>query len=306
MTALEFIAQCEINGKELIFPDIVLPRQTYNEVKTLLERLNGKWIKSINGFRFQKDIANEIGRMLDGEKININKQFQFFETPAHITARMVELAGIDSNFTGRILEPSAGRGAIVKAILDVCSCDIDVCELMPENRDILAQLPVNLVGEDFLKFSPSTQYDVIMANPPFTKNQDIIHLQKMYNHLKAGGVLVCITSTHWQHSNNKIEKDFRAWLGNKKHSIKMLPEKTFEKTAIKTYLIVINKTKTDNDFGFVFYSNGMVQKNVKSEIYGQTTAVGYVSLVKETGVMGCGDGTDYRLNQRELKYIKSI
>ena len=55
-------------------------------------------------------------------------------------------------------------------------------------------------------------FDRIIANPPFNKNQDIDHVKAMYRRLRKGGVLVSITSKHWQVSNNKKETEFRSWL----------------------------------------------------------------------------------------------
>jgi phospholipid N-methyltransferase len=306
MTALEFIGQCTISGNDLIFPNITLNRDTYNEVKKLLEGINGKWNKKINGFSFNSPIEKEIARILDGEKINLNKQFQFFETPDIICRQMAEAVEIKPN--SKILEPSAGRGAIINAIHAVCpDVKVDVCELMPQNIEVLKQMEnVTIVGEDYLQYSPSTKYDIILANPPFTKNQDIKHLQKMYNDLAIGGVMVCITSRHWQIANNKEEKSFKQWLQNKSHKIVEIPRKTFEKTPIDTLLIKIEKTGKDNDFGFYFHSNDLIEKQVKSELYGQTTAVGRIDLVKQTGFMPCGDGSDYKLTKAEKEFIAKL
>lgn len=306
MTAIEFIGQCTIDGNNLIFPNIQLKKETYNEVKSILEKLNGVWVKSINGFVFEKPIGEYITRLLDGEKINFNKEFQFFETPATVVEKMVLMAGIDSEFKGRILEPSAGRGAIVRGIFAASDCVVDVCETMPENIQFLNTMGVNVVGQDYLEYAPIEKYDVIVANPPFTKNQDIIHLQKMYNDLKSEGVIVCITSTHWQTTNNKTEKAFRKWLETKRHSIQELPANTFEKTAVKTLIVKIVKNNQNNDFGFYFSGRGFIEKQVKSEMYGQTTATATIEFVKENGFMPCGDGSDYRLTKREMKYVCSL
>ena len=53
-----------------------------------------------------------------------------------------------------------------------------------------------------------------MRNPPFQKNQDILHIQEMYKCLKQNGRLVSMSSPHWQLSNNKQEMEFKRWLGS--------------------------------------------------------------------------------------------
>ena len=72
------------------------------------------------------------------------------------------MAGIKKGET--ILEPSAGKGAIARYIMD-CDC----VESNEENRKYLSKHGYNLVGNDFLTFNQ--EYDVIIANPPFSKQQ---------------------------------------------------------------------------------------------------------------------------------------
>lgn len=58
-----------------------------------------------------------------------------FETPAEVADWLVMLAGgIHEDDT--VLEPSAGRGALIKAIHRACPSVAVACyELMPENRE---------------------------------------------------------------------------------------------------------------------------------------------------------------------------
>ena len=58
--------------------------------------------------------------------------------------------GIHENDT--VLEPSAGRGALIKAIHRACpSVTVECYELMPENRDFAFVGNVILLDEDFTK-----------------------------------------------------------------------------------------------------------------------------------------------------------
>ena len=53
------------------------------------------------------------------------------------------------------------------------------------------------MGDDFLnpsEWATAFKYDRIIANPPFTKNQDIDHVMQMWNFLKPGGRIVSIMS----------------------------------------------------------------------------------------------------------------
>lgn len=102
---------------------------------------------------------------------------------------------------------------------------------------------VNIVGDDFLKSDTSVKYDIIVANPPFSKNQDVTHVLRMYEHLKDGGRLVAIMSPHWQHSQDKKSQQFRDFLQSVRGQVNEIDEGAFAEsgTNIKTYFVVIDK-----------------------------------------------------------------
>jgi len=307
MTAIEFLQKCIPNGKQLLFPDIQLPREVYNEVKKLLEGVDGRWDKHINGFTFRGDVDKYISKILDGEKINLQQKFQFFETPSTITKKMVELAGISEYFNGSILEPSAGRGAIISAVHSINpNLQVDAIELMDENHEYLNTIKnVNLIGRDFLEMPIEKKYDVIIANPPFSKNQDIKHIEKMWSLLKDGGTLVTIVSTHYMIAKGKVENKFREWVENNAVHQEILPENTFNNTIVKTVLLKFNKPQNHLPKNNISIYNGYIEMTVKSEIWGTTTACGTVEFALQTGYLSCGDGTDYKLTKKNLTYIKN-
>ncbi len=115
---------------------------------------------------------------------------------------------------------------------------------MPLNQTFLNQLKTaKFKGSDFLVEYDGTKYDKIIANPPFSKNQDIDHVYKMYDALKEGGTLVTITSTHWQRSTNKKESEFRKWLEERDYYMEELEAGTFKEsgTNIVTLILKISK-----------------------------------------------------------------
>jgi hypothetical protein len=176
----------------------------------------------------------------------LKKEFQFFATPDTIADRLVNLADINDPFL-MVLEPSAGQGAIVKALLrKEPDLIIHAYELMEINRNILSKIEDCIIlGDDFLKRityrEPS--FDRIVANPPFSNNQDIDHIFQMYNSLKNGGKLVSVASNHWATSSNKKEVNFRDWLRSVNAKIHPVEAGAFKEsgTMISTCIIVINK-----------------------------------------------------------------
>ncbi|MFA7307614.1 MAG: methyltransferase [Hyphomicrobium sp.] len=206
--------------------------------------IGGKWKgEKVFGFVFNEDPTELLSQIANGEKRNLKKEYQFFGTPDELADDLVFEAQIEPFH--EILEPSAGQGAIVKAILRVFpKLKVDAYELMPVNQTFLKKISeVNLIGEDFLTADNKKKYDVIIANPPFAANQDIDHIMKMYDLLKVGGRLVSVASKHWQTSTNKKETAFRDWLKKVEYDFQEIPSGKFKEsgTNIATVFIVINK-----------------------------------------------------------------
>lgn len=240
----ESLRKCRVEGNVLFLPSInegMLPN--YKEVRQALLNAGATYKK--NSFVFPNNAQAYIDRLMGGEKVNIKKEFQFFGTPKALADKLVKLSCIEMD--SEILEPSAGHGAIVDAIVRVLpTIWVDCCELMDINRNVLSEhTNSRIICEDFLKIPKKYlgYYDRIIANPPFNKNQDIDHIRKMYDCLKKGGRMVSIASKHWQLSENKKEKAFADWLDEKGAMIEDIPSGTFKEsgTTVAGVIITIDK-----------------------------------------------------------------
>lgn len=242
----EFLSRSSIEGNILKLPNEQLEREDYLQVKKALEGIGGHWKGGkVSGFVFDENPSTLLKEIIKGKEINLKKDFQFFETPDQLANQLVSLSDIKKEHT--ILEPSAGRGSIVKAINRAYpDKKIDCFELTDINIKFIEKIPtINLIGKDFIKSNPSNLYDRIIANPPFTKNQDIDHIRKMWDYLINGGRLVTVSSTHWKHSNNKKEKEFKEWLISMSAKVIDLNSGTFKQsgTLIESCIIIINKKR---------------------------------------------------------------
>lgn len=245
MEAKEVLQQCTVDGNVVKLPDIQLDRKDYLEVKKALELIGGKWKGGkVAGFVFQTDPTELLAKVADGESINLKKDYQFFATPDELCDTMVELAELDNSH--QILEPSAGQGAIIKAIVKELGVKNVFCyEKMPVNLEILKGMTdmCTVMGEDFLESTLWNTYDRIIANPPFTKNQDIDHIKHMYEICKSGGKIVTLSSPHWQMASTKKCIEFREWLDEVNAEVMNIERDTFKSsgTSIETRLIIIDK-----------------------------------------------------------------
>lgn len=237
---------CTVEGNIVKLPNEQLDRNTYTDVAKQLNLIGGTWKGGkIAGFVFQEDPTQLLAQISGGEKRNLKKEFQFFGTPAALADRLVELANPSEK--DAILEPSAGQGAIIHAInryLSIEPDEIFCYELMPLNVTFLGKIGnVSMLGEDFLKHDSNNKFDVIIANPPFTKNQDIDHIRHMFACLKESGTLVTVCSPHYRRTSGKKETEFKNWLQQLGAEIIDVPAGTFKEsgTSIATVIIKIHK-----------------------------------------------------------------
>lgn len=242
-TKEEVLKNCTVQGTVVKLPNVQLDSKLYQDVAKSLELIGGKWKGGkIGGFVFGINPTDMLAQIANGEKRNLKKEFQFFATPDDLAIELVSYAKLHPADT--ILEPSAGQGAIIKAINKVTQVIPDCYELMDVNRIMLNKigLKFNLIGDDFLKHDGS-KYSKIIANPPFSKNQDIDHILHMYRHLLYGGRLVCITSESWVTGTHKKHELFRTWLHFVNAQVIDVPKGAFKQsgTNVGAKIIIVNK-----------------------------------------------------------------
>lgn len=240
----EILKHCTLEDNVLKLPAVQFNRKSYAEAKKWIEEAGGSWQGGkVQGFTFPFNPERVFSILKEGKRCNLQQDYQFFETPADVADWLVMLAGgIHRGDT--VLEPSAGRGALVKAIHRACpSVMVECHELMPENREFLHSLNnVILLDEDFTKDSVGC-YSKIIANPPFSNNQDIDHVRLMYERLEVGGTLAAIMSQHWKIASEKKCVDFRNWLEEVRGQVFEIGAGEFKEsgTLISTVAVVIKK-----------------------------------------------------------------
>ena len=227
------LGNSEISGNKLFLPPGQLERKLYLSTNKVLEAIGGKWSRKEKAHIFPdppQEIIEEI--LLTGEYTDSKKEYQFFETPENIAKQLIRMAEIGDGDT--VLEPSAGRGAIAKFIP---SCDC--IELNPGNRQHLKDAGFNVVGENFLEFD--RQYDIIIANPPFTKQQDIDHVNHMIDLAKKRVVSVMSASITFR--TNRKTQEFLDRIEQLDGEIIGLPEKSFKesRTNVNTCIVRVNR-----------------------------------------------------------------
>jgi len=217
----------------LYLPNEQFDRKLYLNVNKVLVAIGGKWNRSAGAHIFTEPLADTLDEiLLTGEYTNWKKDFQFYETPELLALKLVEMAGILPG--EHVLEPSAGLGSIAQ-FMPGCDC----VELMPESSGHLIDEGYNVVGEDFIQFM-SNDYDVIVANPPFFRQQDIDHVNHMLDLAKRRVVSVMSVSVLWR-SNQKAQ-NFRDRIMTLGGTFEELPEGMFSEsgTSVKTCIVCVD------------------------------------------------------------------
>lgn len=208
----------------------------YAKVKQCLIKAGGKYHK--NGFDFNSDAQLVKDTLTGGVKIDDKKKFQFFGTPKDLAKTLVSMAGVTNNC--RTLEPEAGQGAIAN-ILKETAKEVVVVELWKENAEILRNIGYEVNESSFLDLSTTDlgTFDKIVANPPFSKNQDIDHIKHMFSFLNPGGTLVSISSKSWQTGSMKKQIAFRNWLKEVNAEITEIPAGSFKESGTNVSSVII-------------------------------------------------------------------
>lgn len=211
-----------------------LARPMYDAVNKVLVALGGKWNRSAKAHVFGEDCEPLIDAAIESGTYDRPQDFGWFPTPQVIAERVVAMAGIEPGM--RVLEPSAGEGALVRDLL-VAGALVDCVEINVVRAERVRDMQCQCMCADFLQVLPNPVYDRVLMNPPFAKRADIHHVTHARQFLKPGGKLVAIMSAGVAFREDKLAADFRAQCD----SIEHLPDGAFKEsgTGVRTVVVTM-------------------------------------------------------------------
>lgn len=186
----DVLTRSRIDGCNLVLPGEQLPRPLYEAVNRALVNAGGKWNRFAKAHVFPSDPRPRLGLMIaNGVSRDGKKDFQAFYTPSELADEIAIMACVGGQ---RVLEPSAGNGALLAACLKFGATQVDCVEIREEERQSLSEKGGTVTIADFLTVKPWRQFSRIVMNPPFTKNQDIKHVEHALRFLAPNGLLVSV------------------------------------------------------------------------------------------------------------------
>lgn len=118
----------------------------------------------------------------------------FYPTPSALAARM--FAKIKNHNPRMILEPSAGKGDLVKAYKETqghySHGEVFCIEVDPVLQATLRGSGHKVIDGDFLNFSGPDKFDLIIANPPFDNGD--LHLLKAIDIMYRGEIIFLLNA----------------------------------------------------------------------------------------------------------------
>jgi len=227
-----------------------LDRSEYLAVADVLAAIGCKWDKKRKAMTFAGPDDNAwalVQPILDGDEIlHPQTDLGYFPTPPELAAQVIDLADLRAGM--RVLEPSAGQGALVIPALQQ-GAHLTCYEAWPANfavlvDELVAAFPLSqftLYRENFLTITPTPTFDRVIMNPPFGKRADIAHVLHAIPFLAPGGKLVAIMARGILFRNDMKSVVFRTLIERLGGSITPLPDESFKEagTCVSTAVITL-------------------------------------------------------------------
>jgi predicted RNA methylase len=191
---------------------------------------------------------------------------QAFYTPADVSDQLVRAAAIAlgriRSYDDRVefgqasaLEPSAGEGAIVRALLRGGCEKVTAIENDPHGVEMLRHLAkrvnekceaekpaLRVIASNFFDHQMGA-FDAVVMNPPFSSAQEVEHVLRAWEFVKPGGVLVSVMSASAQHRTSGRYSVLQKFFEKHGAEFTPLPSGSFQEsgTNVSTVMVVIKK-----------------------------------------------------------------
>lgn len=187
---------------------------------------------------------------------------QFWPTPPALVDRMYDLFERSPNSANSyLLEPSAGRGALVLETEDrsyararLRARDVDAVEIDFENAAVLREHGIAVVGTDFLQFEGRRRYTHILMNPPFKHGAR--HVLHAIDLLRDGELVALLNAETLRNPCDQYRQRLVALLDKYGASVEYI-EAAFtdpdamRKTSVECALVHLKKEAVALPYGFL-------------------------------------------------------
>lgn len=172
----------------------------------------------------------------------------YFATPEPVGLKMVQFADIRPG--DKVLEPSAGHGAIARFIPDLT--DVTMVEPSYElsQKAALANGKAKIINGTFEELNVVNKYDAIVMNPPYGSGgkTSTEHLAKAAKHIRDGGRIVALLPRGGM-ADKRLTDFLESDAAKNLHTVARvnMPAKTFERagTSVNTQILVLERRDSE-------------------------------------------------------------
>lgn len=145
-----------------------------------------------------------------------SKDLQFYPTQPEVVR--VLLKDLHLSEGAKVLEPSAGQGAIALAAAEM-GANVYAIEIDPKHIDVMkgaaSRMPVKgslrVKQTNFLAINATPSFDFVMMNPPFYGTHYMDHVKHAFEFLAPGGMLRAILPASAEVNESRKHNAFRKW-----------------------------------------------------------------------------------------------
>lgn len=187
---------------------------------------------------------------------------EFYPTPPEVIRIMMQPYA-DKLPKARILEPSAGSGAILDYITETGfeqeihghkfnrTADVKniyACEVNPELTMILQQKGYRVVADDFLSYKPDHRFDLVAMNPPFSSGAE--HLLHAWEIISNGDIVCLLNAETILNPYTKTRKRLVTLIQTHGSTEELGPvfSKADNPTDVNVMMVRLHKEGKENDF----------------------------------------------------------
>lgn len=168
----------------------------------------------------------------------LSTDLAFYATPPAVAERLVSTAGAWRG--ARVLEPSAGTGAVARAALSV-GADVDVVEVHPERAAVLRGIRGlgRVVERNFLEWPARRAYTHVLMNPPFAGTHWMEHVLHAFDFLEPLGTLAAVLPATAEIAETSKHEAFRAWADQHEARWHALPAESFASSGTRVSTCIL-------------------------------------------------------------------
>lgn len=182
----------------------------------------------------------------DLRSTELSTKLQFYATPPEVVTRLLT-ADLYLPAGARVLEPSAGEGAIVRGLLRMGRVGrVDAVEVHPDRVSVLRGIGderLEVHAANFLTWQSTPVYDLVVMNPPFHGTHWMAHVTHAFEMLRVGGTLVAVLPVTAEVGTTKKHVTFRAWAeGHSRYDridFRDLPAESFASSGTRVNTVVL-------------------------------------------------------------------